>query len=490
MEMKFDPMTGEPIKAPEQQEAEPGMKFDPMTGEPIKTPEQQTAEQQEAEPEMKFDPMTGKPISAQGKKTGKKWVKILGIVAVVAVVVFAGIKSGLFLKKSDKVLLATYNTLKDEPQILKDLNAEKLYKIVSGNNYTITVDGNYAGQGVQVEYASDSSQKQLRGTVDIENIPDIEFTMALDSKQLKAQIPAISSKVFTYNYKDENKDGYIADAIGSKTLEQVDSALENLYSQKEQKTVAEDIVKAVRKEYESLEFQKADKKEFEINGKDRKCKGYKFTVDEDNVANVLEAVEDILEENYEQAAALADVSMKAVFSELNSEIRNMPDMECSVYVYKNKLAAFEINYDYGRDEEAMEIVFEGGDFRTQNMKITFLDNDRESAVIELKGDKDGSTEKYRLNIENGSRYYELGSLKYDRKDGDFDLVIDNVDVSGNIVSKSNEITFKLDRILGVDGEVSVKKGSKMTKLKGDERDIMDLDEGDLLDLYRDVYGTL
>lgn len=67
------------------------------------------------------------------------------------------------------------------------------------------MDGQWKEQKIQAEYASVSDQKQLKGTIDLDKLPDLEFVMTLDEKELKTQLPSLSSKVFTYDYKNGGK---------------------------------------------------------------------------------------------------------------------------------------------------------------------------------------------------------------------------------------------------------------------------------------------
>ena len=51
------------------------------------------------------------------KKFSKKiWVLSAGIIVILAIVLFAGIKNGFFLRKGDKILYAAYHTIKDQPE--------------------------------------------------------------------------------------------------------------------------------------------------------------------------------------------------------------------------------------------------------------------------------------------------------------------------------------------------------------------------------------
>ena len=152
-------------------------------------------------------------IQNDHKKSLKKiWILSAGIIVVLAIVLFAGIKNGFFLRKSEKILYAMYQTVKDQPQVADGL---------TGEDYTISIEGQWKKQKIQAEYASDSAQKQLRGTLDLDKLQGLEFVMVLNDKELKAQFPSLSSKVFTYDYNSNKQSGYIAKKIGSQNLERL-----------------------------------------------------------------------------------------------------------------------------------------------------------------------------------------------------------------------------------------------------------------------------
>lgn len=100
MEMKYDPMTGEPVPKENSQ-----MRFDPMTGKPMGEPQAQKVK---------------KVHRKMGK--GKKALVVLASLVVLLAVTFCGIHSGVFLGKSGKVLVAAVNTLIESAQLLQ--NAE------------------------------------------------------------------------------------------------------------------------------------------------------------------------------------------------------------------------------------------------------------------------------------------------------------------------------------------------------------------------------
>ena len=60
------------------------------------------------------------------------------------------------------------------------------------------------------------------------------------------------------------------------------------------------------------------------------------------------------------------------------------EMECSVYLYQNKLAAVSVNYEEDENAQNIDVLFLGGDFRTQNMKNRIFDG----------GENDNDSDKY------------------------------------------------------------------------------------------------
>ena len=175
MAMNFDPMTGEPIN-PAPTPEQPQMRFDPMTGQPINpTPVQ---------PQMAFDPMTGMPLQQPPKKK-KKTGLIAGIVAGVVVIagagtVFAGIQSGFFLSKSDKVLRATANTFSEPSHFTEALSG---LSVMSSKAYTVDIKGEAEGYSVQATYAEKDNEKQISGSLEGPQFSDVEF-LAGDRKSV------------------------------------------------------------------------------------------------------------------------------------------------------------------------------------------------------------------------------------------------------------------------------------------------------------------
>ena len=473
-EMKFDPMTGEPIEKAAENTVENEMNFDPMTGQPIGAAAGNTADS-----EMKFDPMTGLPIGSSNggvhKFKGGKLKAGLAIAAGVVVVggvVYAGMNSGAFLGKGNKVLLAATKTFSEENHLAEDL--ANVTGILASGKYTVAVKGAAEDAEIDVEYRDASSKKQIKGMID-DGYMEVEFDAAINDKKLAVQIPSVDDRVFVYNYTEEN-DGYLVDELGEDTVESVNELLETICSEKEQKKLVEDLTEAVLEEYKNLEFKKAEKEEYEVNGKDRKCKGYETTITSDNMLNILDDMEEILGDEYEDALEKADVDLGDAFSEMRQTFRSMPDIDVTFYLYKNKLAC--INMDVDGDDA--EILFLGGDTRTQNMKFRV---ERET-VLEIKGSTESGVEKTRVYVDDK----EYCELKYDYKGGKFTIDASELYLSGTIDAGRNGVTLTLKDVevdgdvIGFDGEISITKGAKVELPSGEEFDLGNASKSDFEDL--------
>ena len=375
-------------------------------------------------------------IQNDHKKSLKKiWILSAGIIVVLAIVLFAGIKNGFFLRKSDKILYAMYQTVKDQPQVADGLN---------GEDYTISIEGQWKKQKIQAEYASDSAQKQLRGTLDLDKLQDLEFVMVLNDKELKAQFPSLSSKVFTYDYNSNKQSGYIAKKIGSQNLERFNTVLAGLYGGKEQKEIGKDILKEARKEFNKIKINKIEKQEFEIDGQKKDCVGYQFVISSDNVQNVLDAAEKAAKKKYGDGTKISEDPAGKIFMAVYDKVSAAGEMECKGYLFRNKLAAIAVNYETGGNKQNMEILFLGGDFRMQNMKITYLKGEETHSVW--------------------------------------------IAITGNPAAGDGTLTFESDDEDGLNGRISVKKGSEMTDITGEECDLMGLNGFELLGLFGEFAG--
>ena len=135
------------------------------------------------------------------------------------------------------------------------------------------------------------------------------------------------------------------------------------------------------------------------------------------------------------------------------------------------------------------MLFEGGDYRAQNIIIAFEGDE----MIEIEGETNGSVEERSLTIE-GEEFF---SYEYDSKSGDFECFIsDGYEeyeiANANIKSKNGQVTFYAEDVsfegVGMEMELTIKKGAKIDKLSGETFDLGNASESELEDLVVDELG--
>ena len=184
------------------------------------------------------------------------------------------------------------------PQVVQNMDAAD---IIASGKYTIGVKADINGKGFDGTFKRKDAQLQADGTVSISGIEDIDFLASLDDEQLCACIPMLTDDLLVYNYREE-KSGYIVDLLGKDGVASIDSALSELSSKKERNRVAQEILSVIYDEYKNLDIKKAQKEEFKVDGRVRKCSGYEFTVTEDGFLRVIDEMEDIYHEYYRGVA--------------------------------------------------------------------------------------------------------------------------------------------------------------------------------------------
>ena len=504
----FDPMTGKPLGQPQQPVTAPTQGaggFDPMTGKPLGQ-QQQSAPVQGA---GSFDPMTGRPIqnsAPNGKnqnrpnKNGKKVLLpvLIGVIAaaMVAIVVTVVISSGLLLGKAGKVTMAMANTFKDKPHFMTAF--EDTANILSQNKYTIALSGDVDDVKFDGELRNGGSEKQLSMQLS-QGKSKLEFIFGIDSKNAKFQVPQLSNYLFVYDYK-KTSTGYLADELGDDTIEQLNTILESLVKQTDTKNVYADLFKICKDELKNVSFVNADKEEFTINEKDVSCKGYTAVITSSNMIHMVDKLEKLINDEYASLAETAltvdmsgedweEVSAEA-FDEIRDELESMDDIELSFYLYKNKLAG--IILDVPDEDVTVELSFEGGDYRMQNMTLRSGDE-----RYRLSGSDDGSEESFELEYRSGSYRQQIGSLEYNYDSGKYTVALaGEMTVSGKLTCFGSKADLKIDKIdfgyysMAPDLSIHIQKGAKMEKFTGKEFDLGKADEDDYIDLQEDIQDKM
>ncbi len=481
-EMKFDPMTGEPIQK------KPEMKFDPMTGEPIKKEQNEFFQQQ---------PVQNGPVMPSGKKS-RKWVLPVAIVAGVVVIGGVGAAAAttvvprVMYGKNYKILNAIQNT-EGSSSIMKNLMPSgKIRQDTCQFDLDAKMDnyGSISLSGVQ-----DPKKKQASMNMDVD-LTSLNTKFGLDM-QIKDDILTLQSddimkgSTFSYDYsKGAKTDGYIGEMMstGNFTQEDLNAYLrESMVFDKDVSKMPEEFWDATKSEINEMDFTGADSEKYEMDGEDVNCKGYKTTITKKEMKHLVKAYKEVVKKYYSdkmlEIMKTNGTSLDDAFDSLEGELDDMDDIKTTLYIGKkgffgkNRVAACKI------ESEGKEVLFElkGGNYPLENFKITSPAGES----VERKGEVNGSKEKAKYVVDGTT----VLDYTYDTEDGDFKVSAQaegsEMSLEGKLTSTDDEYSVKVDQLKlpGLDYDISLsytaKAGGNFKELsKGSEEYKLESMSGD------------
>lgn len=406
---------------------------------------------------------------------------IIALSVVAGIIVIVGVGAAVVLNlRPVKTARAVANTLKDGGYLIEDLQKGAFVS----DKYTLSVAGNINADGTNVsgnvDVIMDGKTKQLYASANVPMLGNVEATVELNSKSLKAEVPTVDSHTFVYNYKEDNT-GYITEAIGQDGIDTINTALQKLYDIEGGDTgAAKDIAKITAKWLMKLDYEKLDPVKTTVDGKSRKCSGTRVTVTPENVRSYAEDVLDYIEEEYsddiEEYNSYASEYDQFDRDEILDEICDDWDitLQIDIYTYSGKVAAVEISSDNGG--ATVQVLFHGGDYRLQNVEARCIyAGYSPEELFEIQGTRDGSEENYCISYDDG---YDTLNVSYDRKSGDYSVSVDDYGtVTGNLDCSSKGIVCVIDipsslgGDIGGSGTISYLKGADLNKFEGEELDI-------------------
>lgn len=478
----------EQISQPVQEINQPSGGFDPMTGKPIG---------QQAQPSGGFDPMTGQPIGQQTQPEKKNiMLPLIGIAVAVVVVLAVGlVVSGAFSGPAGKIRRAAGNTFKEMPHFVQDLQG---LSMLNTGEYTLGAKITMEEESLEAEFRSTASEKQVYAKINLDDIPEMTLLAGVDKSRLKLQVPELLDQVFIYDFKGKNN-GYLMEEFDEEELELVNSLFEDLNADSiDTNKFYGELTAVILDEFNALEFEKADKEKYRVDGEKRTCSGYITEITEDNMVNIIDGLEEVVnkyvDEDMNELLEESGESIEDVFEDLRDEFEDMDEIELSFYLYKNMLACVKIDTD---SDAAIEVLFKGGDYRMQNIEIVEETRSGEY-TYEMKGSTSDTTEKFKF-ISNGNKDRAL-EIEYDYKSGDFEIQQDSytdIMIKGNLKGSASKIVIKLeefeydyDMLAGAELEVTLSDSVKMGKFSGKEFDLGNASEDDFEDLGDDLEDAI
>lgn len=523
----YDPQTGEPIygeAAPKQITG-----YDSETGAPIYG---ETAEQVQTG----FDPQTGDPVYgntagdapqfAAPKKKFPVWTLIVAAIVVLVVVLGVVVVKAFGGGTNAKIATAIAKTCELSP-LMKEMQYTDLVKDgeftlgigVNVENMDYSSYDELEGMGVDMQLAANTGKGTygLNGTFKWDAYDlDLGFESYMDKKELALAVPQLMDYTFVYNFT-EDKDGFLVDAMGDDAVKQLDTLLQWATSRdnsKQNEKMAADLAKALSKNFKTWKFETGKSQDYEVNGKKHGCKAYTITVTDDMLIDMLESVKAVYDEYYETQQKemedlfdtlgddfdvdLSGMDLNDSFKELKSALKDMPDIDLTLYLYKNQLAAVVV--DDNEDDLTAELQIKGGDYPMQNWEAT-LEVDRDELSITKTGKTKGSVEQNEIEVDGLDATIEW---TYDSKSGDLTMDLGAYEtkfsVEGKVKKSSNELMLTFDSLKYKDsysdgsmefsGYMSINSKASISKPSYKEFDLGNADEDDYMDLYDDIQDAL
>ena len=410
-----------------------------------------------------------------------KKVAIIGGAAI-AIIVLVGIflTSNIFKSDMAKIALAFNNTFKDQSKLVEDLKIDEMNKWIKDEKYTMNffIEDEY--ECVDLSIGVNPSEIRLFGELEGESTPETDFVFSYTDQKLQAQLPAISDTIFVYDYT-KIPEGYALDLVGEENFKQINEIL-SMYWNEGNSNIETKMSNAIMDIIKEMEIEKLDSKEYMVDNRNRRCQGYSLIFTDTEVLDILDATTSILKEELDDDTynLYADS-----FDEFRETMKEFPETEVKIYIYKNKLAC--INTVIEDNNTELEWLFKGGNFRTQNMEIT-VKNEYDSSSFKVEGKKDGNKEAYEFYIDDE----ELFVLKYDGDSDNFFIEVEDEILRGHISSERNSVAVSFD-LEETELNISFSKGTNFEPLSGKEFNIGDASEDDFEEVFEnneELYNTI
>ena len=508
---KFDPMTGELIteetdekgtasitenqtdigQTTEQTGSQFVPRFDPMTGQPIHTAQPQSQSQPQ------FQPQSQPRAQKKSHKTAIIVSIIVGAVVLLGILAFV-LAAVLFSNPRATVERACAKTFSEGGYLydaLKDIHGfGEEYTVTS--NIQVTMHREYFDSSIAfyAQLGVEGKDKQLAGTIEYSNsfmpIPEIEYKMQIDEQEARFQIPTIDNHVFTYNYTEE-KHGYLTEVGSAEQLQRIDDVLKMIYSSESPEDIKNtELGVKLTDFYRSLKVEKSDAGQFEVDGNIRKCKGYAIQITQEDMNRFREIYQEYIETTMADQLHALGMSAEEYTEQIFADIQDMEDATLRFYVYQKELACMELE----AAGDIYQVIFHGGDYRTQNIEV--IAND--VTVCSIEGELAGDEETITMDF-SGDR----AEVTYNRSTGSYDFKVENAfEMNGTLSLGSKEMKLVVDQLAPegdysdyiLSGDIVVTKGAVIDTMKGEIFDIGNAGEAEYDELFDDLnqmlYGLL
>ena len=454
-------------------------------------------------------------IASRAGGSGKK-IAMIGIGAVAAVCVIGGVGFGvsrLLVSPKAKVAKSFGKTMesamKSETGMNHFLGLDDMMKELSEGRTQQTMEFSMAGMaGFEMEVLSDgkenSSMFTLAPSVAGMRIDDI--VLYQNEQKVYMGVPdALDDAVYLdlETAQDEYKGSFLDEWFEQYAGEDLGDYLPGADEEEELFPSYEEYCEeALKSLYDAMEVEKDGKRKIDIGGKSQNCAQYQVLIPGDALTDLFVASADYVDDVFAQGR------MDDMAYGWNDMVRSFEaeDLEMTVCLdKKGRLAAAEGRLECGFDDDIESLEFNlelnGGDNPLDQMTLEFINDWGSEMVIERNKEfdkKNGIEDEIEISEGSSSILYRFS---YDAGSGDWEIALDldgeALQAEGEItdLDKGKSMTITLDSLSESGGQSVLEGTYQFTTMKDkieapfdleSAKSIFELDEGDFLDIFRDL----
>ncbi len=444
------------------------IRFDPYTGEPI-APKETAAPQT---PKPSEAPQTSAPAP---KKKGKKGGLIAGIIAALVVVggIFAFTKFYNNPTPYGRIKRAAENTF------VQDEMTEQFDEVkdIMGDG-TYAMDGTFDVGGQKVKVEADTDKGDLSAKISVAGLGGAVY---MDDKTITVDASALGLGILGYDYasdKADKADSYIGSAVGTQNLQAVDMLLKMFHAAAAMdEERREEIQDLIDEKCESLEYEKIERQDQDVNYSFYECDGYSTTVSGEFLADLLDDVSEkafgkSLTDLSDELASLSGSAGEA--TGILAQLKEMDDIELTFYIDDDENLR-KVDIKASTDNQNIDSTLTLEDEEIPWHDMTFKDNNSDF-YIAWDVTENGDATTYELNVFD----YKRLSIEYGGGDLDF-ILYNNGDefLGGTLENGEDEATVNLHDLPdeNMNGKIVISDDSNVAKAPA-AKDILNMSQSD------------
>jgi len=445
------------------------IRFDPYTGEPI-APKETAAPQT---PKPSEAPQTSAPAP---KKKGKKGGLIAGIIAALVVV------GGIFAFTKFYNNPTPYGRIKRaaENAFVQDEMTEQFDEVkdIMGDG-TYAMDGTFDVGGQKVKVEADTDKGDLSAKISVAGLGGAVY---MDDKTITVDASALGLGILGYDYasdKADKADSYIGSAIGTQNLQAVDMLLKMFHAAAAMdEERREEIQDLIDEKCESLEYEKIERQDQDVNYSFYECDGYSTTVSGEFLADLLDDVSEkafgkSLTDLSDELASLSGSAGEA--TGILAQLKEMDDIELSFYIDDDENLR-KVDIKASTDNQNIDSTLTLEDEEIPWHDMTFKDNNSDF-YIAWDTEKSGDATTYNLIVFD----YKRLSIEYGGGDLGFTLYNANGDefLGGTLENGEDEVTVNMNDLpdKNMNGKIVISDDSNVAKAPA-AKDILNMSQSD------------